>query len=721
MAVMFCESRIVLLCVFVLANLPAQVAVTPVITPEDVLSMSEEKCVVAISDKLLQQTTRVRNDASIDRLLGLANVAFREEPNVLFGVSNLETFVWPSGKRLQLYQNTKDPTAVVFKQIVLKDQELKIGLRSSGYTGSGSVADFIAFVNEHCNTYRSQDGRLTLDGLRRKALLEDLFKVEQLPQSVTISQVFQTPDLLHSDKNCLRKDGSDVCDSSQSLHSGIDKFHGIPRCERISSPSRHKFFNEYLARSRPVIITDAMDNWPAMSKWTTEFLRDRYGDKIVPILLAPNGVYEVVEPASKWDIEIPQALQKELPYPDLVVVRPAVLDMKFSDVLDFMRNLEEQHIWLSDGNTLGKTHFDPFDNFLCQVSGEKEVILFEPHSNERLYEAFIPEADMYYNPTTKQFHRPAQFLKKVSVYMSPVDIQQPNLERFKKFGEARPMSCTSSRGKFCSYQHSGGTRCSLAQVPLSIEIWPSTSVSDYFPELKDDIEEMPFFKNTLQLEEQCIWLSDGNTLGKTHFDPFDNFLCQVSGEKEVILFEPHSNERLYEAFILEADMYYNPTTKQFHRPAEFLKKVSLYMSPVDIQQPNLERFKKFGEARPMSCTIRQGEVLFMPAFWWHEVQSRPSPTEHRNLAVNFWYDPFFTKVFPCQKCPLDISGEKEVILFEPHNNERLHEAYIHDAALSYNAATKEFGRANTLASVSPNFSPVDVKQPDLQVKRGFEK
>ena len=49
-----------------------------------------------------------------------------------------------------------------------------------------------------------------------------------------------------------------------------------------------------------------------------------------------------------------------------------------------------------------------------------------------------------------------------------------------------------------------------------------------------------------------------------------------------------------------------------------------------------QRFPKFGAARPMSCTIGEGDVLFMPAFWWHEVQSRPSPTQQRNLAVNFW-------------------------------------------------------------------------------------
>ena len=50
-----------------------------------------------------------------------------------------------------------------------------------------------------------------------------------------------------------------------------------------------------------------------------------------------------------------------------------------------------------------------------------------------------------------------------------------------------------------------------------------------------------------------------------------------------------------------------------------------------------QRFPLFADAHPLNCTIGEGEVLFMPAFWWHEVQSRPNVKAGRNLAVNFWY------------------------------------------------------------------------------------
>ena len=110
----------------------------------------------------------------------------------------------------------------------------------------------------------------------------------------------------------------------------------------------------------------------------------------------------------------------------------------------------------------------------------------------------------------------------------------------------------------------------------------------------------------------------------------------MSGEKRLTLFDPHHNENLYEAHVPEAILDFSSRTGQFHR-RRLLESTSMVMSPVDIQDPDLDRFPRFAEARRVECSLKPGDVLFMPAFWWHEVQSRPDPTEKRNLAVNFWW------------------------------------------------------------------------------------
>ena len=114
-----------------------------------------------------------------------------------------------------------------------------------------------------------------------------------------------------------------------------------------------------------------------------------------------------------------------------------------------------------------------------------------------------------------------------------------------------------------------------------------------------------------------------------------SYLVQVSGEKHLTLFDPHHNENLYEAHIPEAMLSISRSTGKFHRN-KLLQSTSMVMSPVDIKAPDLEKFPNFAKARRIHCSLKPGDVLFMPAFWWHEVQSFPDKTEKRNLAVNFW-------------------------------------------------------------------------------------
>ena len=228
------------------------------------------------------------------------------------------------------------------------------------YPGRLLVAELVQYVNEKCGTFITANGGLTSAGLLEQYILHHMFE----------------PTAEHAE------------------------------CERIKMPSKGEFFTEYLMRSKPVIIEDGLNSWPALNKWTNEFLDEHFGDNIVHIKLTPNGEFEGVENASLWaeyeKLVIPDKVRAQLQFSDLVVVRPATQELKFSEFLaiisspsnysayleyssipEYMPQLEEdlfelpmvtgvltrQHlnIWLSDGNTLGKLHFDPYDNLLCQV------------------------------------------------------------------------------------------------------------------------------------------------------------------------------------------------------------------------------------------------------------------------------------------------------------------------------------------------------------------
>ncbi|MBN3326292.1 JMJD7 protein, partial [Atractosteus spatula] len=55
--------------------------------------------------------------------------------------------------------------------------------------------------------------------------------------------------------------------------------------------------------------------------------------------------------------------------------------------------------------------------------------------------------------------------------------------------------------------------------------------------------------------------------------------------------------------------------------------------PVDPLSPDYERYPEYRQARLLSCTVRAGEMLFLPALWFHHVRQ-----SHGCIAVNFWYD-----------------------------------------------------------------------------------
>ena len=59
-----------------------------------------------------------------------------------------------------------------------------------------------------------------------------------------------------------------------------------------------------------------------------------------------------------------------------------------------------------------------------------------------------------------------------------------------------------------------------------------------------------------------------------------------------------------------------------------------YLSYVDCDNPDYERFPKFRQAVALEGILEPGEMLFLPAGWWHQVRSMDLA-----ISVNFWWEP----------------------------------------------------------------------------------
>ncbi|VDI57843.1 hypoxia-inducible factor 1-alpha inhibitor (HIF hydroxylase), partial [Mytilus galloprovincialis] len=93
-----------------------------------------------------------------------------------------------------------------------------------------------------------------------------------------------------------------------------------------------------------------------------------------------------------------------------------------------------------------------------------------------------------------------------------------------------------------------------------------------------------------------------------------NFFAQVYGYKRFILFPPEEFPNLY------PHPTYHPCDRQ---------------SQVDFDNPDFEKFPKFRNATGFETIVGPGDVLYIPIYWWHQVESIPN--EGHTISVTFWY------------------------------------------------------------------------------------
>lgn len=105
------------------------------------------------------------------------------------------------------------------------------------------------------------------------------------------------------------------------------------------------------------------------------------------------------------------------------------------------------------------------------------------------------------------------------------------------------------------------------------------------------------------------WLGPAGTVTPLHCDYDDNIFAQVWGTKRIFLAPPHHDEFLY---VREA----NPL---------------LFGSPFDPEQPDFDRYPRARRAALVECVVRPGEMLYVPAGWYHQVRASTFA-----LSVNRW-------------------------------------------------------------------------------------
>jgi hypothetical protein len=169
----------------------------------------------------------------------------------------------------------------------------------------------------------------------------------------------------------------------------------------------------------------------------------------------------------------------------------------------------------------------------------------------------------------------------------------------------------------------------------SLGYWVKMKASDYLSQLESGFfdssktfylamqrldEDLPELKPYVLLDKllpenliaaSSFWLGQSKTIVYLHMDPYDNFFMQLMGQKTFHLYPPSDRKYLY------------PCSPFGSSPEASL---------VDPLQLDLEKFPLARHATRMEITLKAGDALFLPIYWWHAVQGGPDTT----MSVNIW-------------------------------------------------------------------------------------
>ncbi len=112
-----------------------------------------------------------------------------------------------------------------------------------------------------------------------------------------------------------------------------------------------------------------------------------------------------------------------------------------------------------------------------------------------------------------------------------------------------------------------------------------------------------------------LWLGN-RAMVAPHYDIHDNIAAVVAGRRRFTLYPPEQIDNLYPGPVLST-------------PA------GVPVSMVDIRQPDLEQFPNYAQAEAVAqqAVLEPGDAIYIPALWWHGVES----LEGLNILVNYWW------------------------------------------------------------------------------------
>ncbi|MDN3551345.1 cupin-like domain-containing protein [Mucilaginibacter aquaedulcis] len=211
----------------------------------------------------------------------------------------------------------------------------------------------------------------------------------------------------------------------------------ITTIDKRSGLSKKELYSEYVDRSLPVILTDAIDNWPALGKYTPAFFKENYGH----INKTINGVTynmsdfidQMLVSTSENQAVYPFNFDVKKVFPELMAdFTPEVIYGKMDRInhrlmpQTILRGTTVYELFLGgNGSSFPYLHYDALymHTQISQLYGSKDFLMYPPECTP----------NMYPYPNMTKF--------------SQVNFLDPDYEKFPLFKEVEPITVTVEQGE----------------------------------------------------------------------------------------------------------------------------------------------------------------------------------------------------------------------------------------------------------------------------------
>ncbi|MGH6741390.1 MAG: DUF6065 family protein, partial [Bradyrhizobium sp.] len=185
--------------------------------------------------------------------------------------------------------------------------------------------------------------------------------------------------------------------------------------ERRADLGREEFLERYYSTSRPVILAGKLAGWPALDRWTPDYLKAKLGDREVELQSGrtTDPEFEMNKDAhrtrARFDAFIDRIAAPDAGNDTYITAYNSVHnDAALAPLNEDLGELDEFLVrpasgpfgmfWIGPAGTFTSLHHDLTNNFVAQIVGRKRIKLLPPSEAGKLYNSIhvfseVPDLD----------------------------------------------------------------------------------------------------------------------------------------------------------------------------------------------------------------------------------------------------------------------------------------------------------------------------------------